>query len=141
MIWGYYCSPLTYAYIALAADEMHSPRWMDKFVSLTLDHTSVVFSPENNFLDLLVMNQQAPDGRRLGVAVLENAGIFTNKEWYWIATGALLGFTILFNVLFTLSLMYLNRKYLLFTHKEYVKACIRQLLYFLNQAIFLVYDK
>ncbi|KAG2591321.1 ABC transporter G family member 38-like [Panicum virgatum] len=81
LIWGYYCSPLTYAYIALAANEMHSPRWMDKF---------------------------APDGRRLGVAVLENAGIFTNKEWYWIATGALLGFSILFNVLFTLSLMYLN---------------------------------
>ncbi|GJM93273.1 hypothetical protein PR202_ga09818 [Eleusine coracana subsp. coracana] len=31
-----------------------------------------------------------------------------NKEWYWIATGALLGFTILFNVMFTLSLMYLS---------------------------------
>jgi hypothetical protein len=44
------------------------------------------------------------------VAVLENSGVFTNKEWYWIATGALLGFTILFNVLFSLSLMYLNRK-------------------------------
>ena len=101
----------------------------------------VLCSPKNIFLDLLVINQQAPDGRRLGVAVLENAGIFTYKEWYWIATGALLGFSILFNVLFTLSLMYLNRKYLLFTHKEYVKACIRQLLYFLNQAIFLVYDK
>ncbi|WVZ68984.1 hypothetical protein U9M48_017853 [Paspalum notatum var. saurae] len=81
LIWGYYCSPLTYAYIALASNEMHSPRWMDKF---------------------------APDGRRLGVAILENSGIFTNKEWFWIATGALLGFTVLFNVLFTLSLMYLN---------------------------------
>ena len=33
LIWGYYCSPLTYGYIALAANEMHSPRWMDKFVS------------------------------------------------------------------------------------------------------------
>nr|CAB3478166.1 unnamed protein product [Digitaria exilis] len=81
LIWGYYSSPLTYGYIALASNEMHSPRWMDKF---------------------------APDGRRLGVAILENSGIFTNNEWYWIATGALLGFSILFNVLFTLSLMYLN---------------------------------
>ncbi|KAF0920960.1 hypothetical protein E2562_037842 [Oryza meyeriana var. granulata] len=80
-VWGYWCSPLTYAYIAFSANEMHSPRWMDKFV---------------------------PDGRRLGVAVLENAGVFTNKEWYWIATGALLGFSILFNVLFALSLLYLN---------------------------------
>jgi len=42
------------------------------------------------------------------VAVLENSNIPTNKEWYWIAMGALLGFTVLFNVLFTLSLMYLN---------------------------------
>jgi len=39
------------------------------------------------------------------VAVLENSSIPTNKEWYWIAMGALLGFTVLFNVLFTLSLM------------------------------------
>ncbi|EES01392.1 ABC transporter G family member 38 [Sorghum bicolor] len=81
LIWGYYCSPITYAYTAMASNEMHSPRWMDKF---------------------------APDGRRLGVAVLENSNIPTNKEWYWIAMGALLGFTVLFNVLFTLSLMYLN---------------------------------
>ncbi|KAK3165312.1 hypothetical protein QOZ80_1AG0031670 [Eleusine coracana subsp. coracana] len=80
-IWGYWCSPLTYAYIALVSNEMHSPRWMDEF---------------------------APDGRRLGIAVLENSGVFTDKEWYWIATGALLGFTILFNVMFTLSLMYLS---------------------------------
>lgn len=49
------------------------------------------------------------------MAVLENSSIPTNKEWYWIAMGALLGFTVLFNVLFTLSLMYLNRKYLLYT--------------------------
>ncbi|KAL6615974.1 hypothetical protein ACP70R_038244 [Stipagrostis hirtigluma subsp. patula] len=80
-IWGYWCSPLTYAYIALASNEMHSPRWMDKL---------------------------APNGRSLGVVVLENSGVFTDKEWYWIAAGALLGFTILFNVIFTLSLMYLN---------------------------------
>ncbi|CAM0882488.1 unnamed protein product [Alopecurus aequalis] len=81
LVWGYWCSPMTYAYIALAANEMHSPRWMDQFVA---------------------------DGRPLGIAVLENSGVLTNNEWYWIATGALLGFTVLFNVLFTISLMYLN---------------------------------
>ncbi|KAM0918925.1 hypothetical protein ACQ4PT_008547 [Festuca glaucescens] len=81
LVWGYWCSPMTYAYIALAANEMHSPRWMD---------------------------QSTADGRPLGVAVLENSGVFTNNEWYWIGTGALLGFTILFNVLFTISLMILN---------------------------------
>lgn len=53
-----------------------------------------------------------PDGtlKRLGVAVLESANVFPEKKWYWIGAGALLGFSVLFNVLFTLSLMYLNRK-------------------------------
>ncbi|KAF7030619.1 hypothetical protein CFC21_042129 [Triticum aestivum] len=81
LVWGYWCSPLTYAYIALAVNEMDSPRWLDQSIA---------------------------DGRPLGVAVLENAGVFTGKEWYWIGAGALLGFTVVFNVLFTLSLMYLN---------------------------------
>jgi hypothetical protein len=46
------------------------------------------------------------------MALLESSDIFTDKNWYWIGVAALLGFTIFFNVLFTLSLMYLNRKYL-----------------------------
>jgi hypothetical protein len=46
------------------------------------------------------------------MALLEGSDIFTDKNWYWIGVAALLGFTIFFNVLFTLSLMYLNRKYL-----------------------------
>jgi hypothetical protein len=50
--------------------------------------------------------------KRLGIALLESSDIFTDKNWYWIGAAALLGFTIFFNVLFTLSLMYLHRKYL-----------------------------
>lgn len=54
---------------------------------------------------------QASDNvTRLGVAVLNNFNIFVNKNWYWIGVGALVGFILLFNVLFTLALMYLNRK-------------------------------
>ncbi|KAJ0964794.1 hypothetical protein J5N97_025932 [Dioscorea zingiberensis] len=84
-IWGYWASPLSYAYNALAVNELLAPRWMNKFV-------------------------QGPDGtiKSLGVAVLENANVFPEKKWYWIGAGALLGYSILFNVLFTLSLMYLN---------------------------------
>jgi len=59
-----------------------------------------------------MQRQQALDGRRLGIAVLENVNVFPEKKWYWIGAAALLGFTILFNVLFTFSLMYLNRKLL-----------------------------
>ncbi|KAM0861522.1 hypothetical protein ACQ4PT_045839 [Festuca glaucescens] len=61
----------------------------------------------NSFIYVFKIVQTA-DGRPLGVAVLENSGVFTNNEWYWIGTGALLGFTVLFNVLFTISLMILN---------------------------------
>ncbi|XP_008804599.1 ABC transporter G family member 42-like [Phoenix dactylifera] len=80
-IWGYWVSPLSYGFNALAENEMFASRWMDKF---------------------------APDGRRLGVAVLKDFNIFPDSNWYWIGAGTLLGFTVLFNVLFTFSLVYLN---------------------------------
>jgi len=48
----------------------------------------------------------------LGMAVLQKFDVPQYKYWYWIGAAALLGFTVLFNVLFTLSLMYLNRKLL-----------------------------
>ncbi|KAK6914831.1 Plant PDR ABC transporter associated [Dillenia turbinata] len=45
---------------------------------------------------------------KLGVKVLENFGIFPHNYWFWIGSGALLGFTILFNILFTFALMFLS---------------------------------
>ncbi|KAL6006088.1 ABC transporter G member 42 [Asimina triloba] len=80
-IWGYWISPLTYAYNAATVTEMFAPRWMNKVAS---------------------------DGKRLGIAVLENFDIFPESYWFWIGSVALFGFVILFNVLFTLALMYLN---------------------------------
>ncbi|KAM0890718.1 hypothetical protein ACQ4PT_026875 [Festuca glaucescens] len=85
-IWGYWISPLVYGYNALAVNEFYSPRWMNKFV---MDKNGVP--------------------KRLGMAMLEGANIFTDKNWFWIGAAGLLGFTIFFNVLFTLSLTYLNR--------------------------------
>ncbi|KAK6153626.1 hypothetical protein DH2020_013265 [Rehmannia glutinosa] len=80
--WGYWVSPLTYAYNAIAVNEMLAPRWMNKLAS---------------------------DNRtRLGVAILNNFSVFPEKKWYWIGVGALVGFTLLFNVLFTFALMYLS---------------------------------
>ncbi|CAA0822386.1 ABC transporter G family member 36 [Striga hermonthica] len=80
--WGYWLSPLTYAYNAIAVNEMFATRWMNKLAS---------------------------DNRtRLGVAILNNFNIFPQSNWYWIGVGALVGFTLLFNVLFTFALMYLN---------------------------------
>ncbi|VAI77392.1 unnamed protein product [Triticum turgidum subsp. durum] len=84
-IWGYWISPLVYGYNALAVNEFYSPRWMDKFV---MDKNGVP--------------------KRLGMAMLEGANIFTDKNWFWIGAAGLLGFTIFFNVLFTLCLTYLD---------------------------------
>ncbi|KAJ4825748.1 hypothetical protein Tsubulata_042318 [Turnera subulata] len=45
---------------------------------------------------------------RLGEAILNGADVFNNKNWYWIGVGVLLGFAVLFNVLFTFSLQYFS---------------------------------
>ncbi|KAL4180879.1 hypothetical protein AMTRI_Chr12g234550 [Amborella trichopoda] len=36
-------------------------------------------------------------------------GIFTEANWYWIGIGALMGYNVLFNILYTLALKYLDR--------------------------------
>nr|DAD44607.1 TPA_asm: hypothetical protein HUJ06_002837 [Nelumbo nucifera] len=81
-IWGYWVSPLSYTYNAFSVNEMYAPRWMNKLAS--------------------------DNSTRLGIQVLKNFQVFQKKNWFWFGCISLLGFTILFNVLFTLSLMYLN---------------------------------
>ncbi|XP_058192547.1 ABC transporter G family member 29-like [Rhododendron vialii] len=80
--WGYWVSPVTYGFNALAVNEMFAPRWMNKLAS---DNVT-----------------------RLGVKVLKNLDVFAERNWLWIGAAALLGFVVLFNILFTLALMYLN---------------------------------
>ncbi|CAL9009960.1 unnamed protein product [Prunus brigantina] len=81
-IWGYWVSPMTYGFNAMTVNEMYSPRWMNKLAS---DNVT-----------------------RLGVAVLNNFNVYPDKYWYWIGAAAILGFAVLFNILYTLALMYLN---------------------------------
>ncbi|KAJ6348196.1 hypothetical protein OIU76_004634 [Salix suchowensis] len=80
--WGYWLSPLSYAYKAIAVNEMFAPRWMNKLAS--------------------------DNATRLGTAVLHSLDVSTDKNWYWIGTAAILGFAVLFNVLFTFSLEYFS---------------------------------
>ncbi|KAK4427940.1 ABC transporter G family member 35 [Sesamum alatum] len=80
--WGYWVSPLSYAYNAVTVNEMFASGWMNKLGS---DNVT-----------------------RLGVAVLKQFDVFPEEKWYWIGIAALFGFTLLFNVLFTIALMYLN---------------------------------
>ncbi|CAE5962645.1 unnamed protein product [Arabidopsis arenosa] len=81
--WAYWVSPLTYAFNGLVVNEMFAPRWMNKMAS------------SNSTI-------------RLGTMVLNTWDVYHQKNWYWIAVGALLGFTALFNLLFTVALTYLN---------------------------------
>ncbi|KAM7471773.1 hypothetical protein LguiA_009956 [Lonicera macranthoides] len=80
--WAYWVSPLTYGYNAIAVNEMLAPRWMNRLAS---DNVT-----------------------SLGVAVLQTFDVPTEASWYWIGIGALFGFVVLFNILFTFALMFLN---------------------------------
>ncbi|KAM3267327.1 hypothetical protein P3S67_032499 [Capsicum chacoense] len=51
----------------------------------------------------------APNGTEpLGAAVVRSRGFFSYASWYWIGIGALIGFTVVFNICYTLALAYLN---------------------------------
>uniref|UniRef100_A0A5B6YTB6 Putative Pleiotropic drug resistance protein 12 n=1 Tax=Davidia involucrata TaxID=16924 RepID=A0A5B6YTB6_DAVIN len=80
--WGYWVSPMTYGFNALAVNEMFAPRWMNKLAS--------------------------DNATKLGVQVLKNFDVSPERNWFWIGAAALLGFVVLFNILFTFALMYLN---------------------------------
>ncbi|KAI3761586.1 hypothetical protein L1987_52006 [Smallanthus sonchifolius] len=80
--WGYWVSPLSYGFKAFAVNEFLAPRWMNK---MSTDNVT-----------------------RLGIAILENMDIPTKESWFWIGIASLAGFAVLYNILFTFALMYLD---------------------------------
>ncbi|KAF7843300.1 pleiotropic drug resistance protein 1-like [Senna tora] len=80
-IWGYWISPLMYGQNAISVNEFLGNSW-------------------NHF----VQGATVP----LGVQVLQSRGFFTHAYWYWIGVGALIGFVLLFNGLFTVALSCLS---------------------------------
>ncbi|XP_075644795.1 ABC transporter G family member 32 isoform X2 [Castanea sativa] len=81
-IWGFWLSPLMYAQVAASDNEFHGHSWDKRF--------------ENN------------SNSRLGEALLRARSLFPESYWYWIGVGAMIGYTVLLNMLFTLFLAYLN---------------------------------
>ncbi|XP_016466204.1 pleiotropic drug resistance protein 2 [Nicotiana tabacum] len=81
MIWGYYLSPMMYGQNAIAINEFLDDRWS---------------APTNG------------SQPTVGKTLLHARGLFTTETWYWISTGALFGFSLLFNVLFVAALTFLN---------------------------------
>ncbi|KAB8110126.1 hypothetical protein EE612_047053, partial [Oryza sativa] len=82
-IWGYWISPLMYALNTLAVNEFLGNSW---------NKTISGFSEP------------------LGRLVLESRGFFPEAKWYWIGVGALLGYVILLNILYTICLILNNNQ-------------------------------
>ncbi|KAF3325297.1 pleiotropic drug resistance protein 3-like protein [Carex littledalei] len=80
-ILGYWMSPLAYAQNALSVNEFFGHKW-NKHVAGT--------------------------NEPLGHVVLKARGVFVESNWFWLGFFALLGFTVLYNFLFTLTLTYLD---------------------------------
>lgn len=81
-IWGFWISPLMYAQNAASVNEFLGHSW----------------------------DKRAGDNSEfaLGEAILKARSLFPESFWYWIGVGALFGFTLLFNILFTFCLSFLN---------------------------------
>ncbi|XP_037406461.1 ABC transporter G family member 32-like [Triticum dicoccoides] len=80
-IWGYWVSPLSYAQNAISTNEFLVHSW------------NKILPGQND---------------TMGIMVLKSRGIFTEAKWYWIGFGAMIGYTLLFNLLYTLALSVLN---------------------------------
>ncbi|WJX79105.1 transcription factor [Trifolium repens] len=80
-IWGFWISPIMYAQNGLVNNEFLGKTWRH-----------------------VLPNSTNP----LGVDVLKSRGFFTESYFYWICFGALIGYTLLFNLAYILALTYLN---------------------------------
>ncbi|KAJ7956612.1 Pleiotropic drug resistance ABC transporter [Quillaja saponaria] len=81
-IWGFWFSPLMYAQNSASVNEFLGHAWNKRAGNQT--------------------------SYNLGEAVLRSRSLFPESYWYWIGIGAMLGYTVLFNTLFTIFLAYLN---------------------------------
>ncbi|VAI38197.1 unnamed protein product [Triticum turgidum subsp. durum] len=83
-IWAYWASPMMYSQNAISVNEFLSSRWAN---------------PNND---------TSIDARTVGEAILKAKGYFTRDSGFWVSIGAIVGFTILFNILYLLALTYLS---------------------------------
>ncbi|KAD1313124.1 hypothetical protein E3N88_43026 [Mikania micrantha] len=84
MSWGFYASPMMYAQNALVLNEFLDKRWSTPNIDPRINASTV------------------------GKALLKSRSFFTEEYWFWTSVGALLGFSIIFNILFIAALTFLN---------------------------------
>ncbi|KAL4559960.1 hypothetical protein LXL04_032106 [Taraxacum kok-saghyz] len=78
-LWGYWSSPMMYAMNGIVVNEFLGNKWK---------------TPIN--------------GTTLGKMIITSGGFYAEAYWYWIAIAALVGFILLFNICFALSLAILG---------------------------------
>nr|GEZ66761.1 plant PDR ABC transporter associated [Tanacetum cinerariifolium] len=77
--WGFYVSPMMYAQNALVLNEFLDKRWSTPNIDPLINSTTV------------------------GEALLKSRSFFTKDYSFWICIGALLGFSVIFNLLVMLN--------------------------------------
>ncbi|KAK4419344.1 ABC transporter G family member 39 [Sesamum alatum] len=82
--WAYYIFPLSYGQNALAMNEFLDKRWSAPSADPRLNEPTV------------------------GKVLLQSRGFYTEEHWFWICISALIGFSVLFNLLFIAALSFLN---------------------------------
>ncbi|TVU38820.1 hypothetical protein EJB05_12212 [Eragrostis curvula] len=83
-IWAYWVSPMMYGNNAISVNEFLSTRWATPYLDGSIDAQTV------------------------GKAILKFKGYFSGQWGYWLSIGALIGYIILFNVLFLCALTFLS---------------------------------
>lgn len=92
----------------------------------------------NNELSFLRLWQLTSQNTSLGIQVLEIHGLFHEDYFYWISIGSLIGFTVLFNLGYTLALTYLNRMY---HSSKCDRLCILRIYFHKESEIVMDFDK
>jgi len=83
-IWGYWASPMMYSQNAISINEFLASRWAIPNNDTTIDAPTV------------------------GKAILKSKGLFTGEWGFWVSIGALIGFIILFSILYLWALTILS---------------------------------
>ncbi|KAL8505052.1 hypothetical protein ACS0TY_016310 [Phlomoides rotata] len=82
--WAYYVSPISYGQNAIIMNEFLDKRWSTPNTDLRFNQPTV------------------------GKVLLQSRGFYTEEYMFWVCICALVGFTLLFNTLFTAALTFLN---------------------------------
>ncbi|GAB2225413.1 hypothetical protein Droror1_Dr00006205 [Drosera rotundifolia] len=80
-LWGYWISPMMYAQNGIAVNEFLGKSWS--------------YTPPNST-------------ESIGITVLKSQGLLPYAYWYWLSIGALSGFMIICNILYSLALTFLH---------------------------------